>query len=63
MCTDVVVAVDMPVLLVLVLDELHHRRCHKQVAQVTGIVFSVVVRRKLLLRGIVLGSKKERKKT
>ena len=52
--TDVVVAVDMAMLSVLVLDEFHHRRRHKQVAQVTGIMRPVVMRCELLLRGVVL---------
>ena len=49
-----VVAIDMTVLLVLVLDELHHRRRHKHVAQMTGVVRLVVMRRQLLLRRIVV---------
>ena len=60
---DMVVAIDMTVLLVLVLDELHHRRCHKHVAQMTGVVRLVVVRRQLLLRRIVLDSRKGRTRT
>lgn len=60
---DMVVAIDMTVLLVLVLDELHHRRRHKHVAQMTGVVRLVVVRRQLLLRRIVLDSRKGRTRT
>ena len=60
---DMVVAIDMTVLLVLVLDELHHRRRHKHVAQMTGIVRLVVMRRQLLLRRIVLDSRKGRTRT
>ena len=60
---DMVVAIDMTVLLVLVLDELHHRRRHKHVAQMTGVVRLVVVRRQLLLRRIVLESRKGRTRT
>ena len=60
---DIVVAIDMTVLLVLVLDELHHRRRHKHVAQMTGVVRLVVVRRQLLLRRIVLDSRKGRTRT
>lgn len=60
---DMVVAIDMAVLLVLVLDELHHRRRHKHVAQMTGVVRLVVVRRQLLLRRIVLDSRKGRTRT
>lgn len=55
---DMVVAIDMTVLLVLVLDELHHRRRHKHIAQMTGVVRLVVMRRQLLLRRIVLDSRK-----
>lgn len=60
---DMVVAIDMAVLLVLVLDELHHRRRHKHVAQMTGAVRLVVMRRQLLLRRIVLDSRKGRTRT
>ena len=60
---DMVVAIDMAVLLVLVLDELHHRRRHKHVAQMTGVVRLVVMRRQLLLRRIVLDSRKGRTRT
>ena len=60
---DMVVAIDMTVLLVLVLDELHRRRRHKHVAQMTGVVRLVVVRRQLLLRRIVLDSRKGRTRT
>lgn len=60
---DMVVAIDMTVLLVLVLDELHHRRRHKHVAQMTGVVRLVVMRRQLLLRRIVLDSRKGRTRT
>ena len=60
---DMVVAIDMTVLLVLVLDELHHRCRHKHVAQMTGVVRLVVVRRQLLLRRIVLDSRKGRTRT
>ena len=60
---DMVVAIDMTVLLVLVLDELHHRRRHKHVAQMTGIVRLVVMHRQLLLRRIVLESRKGRTRT
>ena len=60
---DMVVAIDMTVLLVLVLDDLHHRRRHKHVAQMTGVVRLVVVRRQLLLRRIVLDSRKGRTRT
>ena len=60
---DMVVAIDMTMLLVLVLDELHHRRRHKHVAQMTGVVRLVVVRRQLLLRRIVLDSRKGRTRT
>ena len=60
---DMVVAIDMTVLLVLVLDELHHRRRHKHVAQMTGVVRLVVMRRQLLLRRIVLDSRKGQTRT
>lgn len=60
---DMIVAIDMTVLLVLVLDELHHRRRHKHVAQMTGVVRLVVMRRQLLLRRIVLDSRKGRTRT
>ena len=60
---DMVVAIDMTVLLVLVLDELHHRRRHKHIAQMTGVVRLVVMRRQLLLRRIVLDSRKGRTRT
>ena len=60
---DMVVAIDMTVLLVLVLDELHHRRRHEHVAQMTGVVDLVVMRRQLLLRRIVLDSRKGRTRT
>ena len=60
---DMVVAIDMTVLLVLVLDELHHRRRHKHVAQMTGVVRLVIMRRQLLLRRIVLDSRKGRTRT
>ena len=60
---DMVVAIDMTVLLVLVLDELHHRRRHKHVTQMTGVVHLVVMRRQLLLRRIVLDSRKGRTRT
>ena len=60
---DMVVAIDMTVLLVLVLDELHHRRRHKHVAQMTGVVRLVVMRGQLLLRRIVLDSRKGRTRT
>ena len=60
---DMVVAIDMTVLLVLVLDELHHRRRHKHVAQMTGVVRLVVVRRQLLLRRLVLDTRKGRTRT
>ena len=59
---DMVVAIDMTVLLVLVLDEFHRRR-HKHIAQMTGVVRLVVVRRQLLLRRIVLDSRKGRTRT
>ena len=60
---DMVVAIDMTVLLVLVLDEFHHRRRHKHIAQMTGVVRLVVMRRQLLLRRIVLDSRKGRTRT
>ena len=60
---DMVVAIDMTVLLVLVLDEFHNRRRHKHVTQMTGVVRLVVVRRQLLLRRIVLDSRKGRTRT
>ena len=60
---DMVVAIDMTVLLVLVLDEFHHRRRHKHVAQMTGVVRLVVMRRQLLLRRIVLDSRKGQTRT
>lgn len=60
---DMVVAIDMTVLLILVLDEFHHRHRHKHVAQMTGVVRLVVMRRQLLLRRIVLDSRKGRTRT
>ena len=63
MCTDMVVAVDVAMLLVLVFYELHHRRRHKHVAQMTGVMCPVVMRCQLLLRCIVLDSRKGRTRT